>query len=111
MAGGFYPIFRDQVCIKIYTKEDETMLNDEKEKEVEKSIMVRLPIDMHTEVKIAAAKKKQTLSTYVRRALWVALKSDQYKGLLSITYEPPNPFKRFKSDEPPPLKAPKPAPI
>ena len=47
----------------------------------QKILIVRLPIDLHAEAKIKATKKNQTLSAYVRRALFEAIKKDKEYGL------------------------------
>ena len=41
-----------------------------------KNLLVRLSLDLHSEIKIMAIKKNQTLSSYVRRALVEAIKKD-----------------------------------
>ena len=46
-----------------------------------KNLIMRLSIDLHAETKIMATKKNQTISTYVRRAIFEALKKDKKNGL------------------------------
>lgn len=43
--------------------------------------MVRVPVNLHTETKVMASKKRQSLSIYVRRALVAALEADKEQGL------------------------------
>jgi len=54
---------------------------ENKEEKDQKVLMVRLPLEVHSEAKSMAAKKNITLSTYVRRALHVAIKTDKDRGL------------------------------
>lgn len=46
-----------------------------------KVLYVEMPIELHAEAKVMAAKKNVTLSTYVRRALLRALREDKSRGL------------------------------